>query len=255
MAALAAGAVTAPAASAETPCSTPPLCVETEPNGVYYLSVPPLSLVASFYPEVEPYADCLWERVEVDFGDGSPREIHVWDATQWLTGSHTFPAPGTYTVQIDATEGHHIGGEEPCGDFPLTATVTYPAAAPPTDPPGEPTDPPGGPWTPTDQGGAAPGAIPGAPDLQNPNAFEPQGTPAADRSPWRRCRGILAHGVRCRKARRIVKAAASRTRPGSILVAGFECDVNRGMVWPISCRRGEQRILAQLPPRRQPPSS
>lgn len=233
----------APSASADEPCPTPPLCVETDADGVYRLSVPPLSLVAYAYPEIKPLEDCFWEVVEVDFGDGSPDEIYSWDATQGLSGSHAFPAPGTYTVHVNATQGHHVNSGEPCPDFPLTATVTYPI---PPDPPPK-TDPPKDPpFVPTDQGGTEPDPIPPA-DHSIPNPWS-QPLPVDEAGPyWRRCRAVRTHLVSCRNGRRLARVAGSKLdRPGSTQVGGFECRLSLGSAWPLVCRRGEQRVIAPL---------
>jgi hypothetical protein len=233
-------ALTAPSADAAETCPTPPLCVETDANGLYVLHVPPLSLVAILYPEVAPIADCYWTVVEVDYGDGSPGETYEWDATKEFNGSHTFPEPGTYTVQIDATRGHHVGSGEPCPDFPITATVTF--REPPVEPPPGPD--PGG-ETPDPGGGQPPPAA--SPDTGAP-LLVPQLRPPGDEaiSYWRRCRSkVLTHGVTCKKGRRVA-GRARRKLAGrrSASVAGFRCTLSPALPRPIDCRRGADRIVA-----------
>ncbi len=235
----------APTAGAAEPCPTPPLCVETDAKGVYFLSAPPLTLVSAFYPQVKPLEDCLWERVEVDFGDGSPDEIYVWNATQYLNGSHTFQTPGTYTVHINATQGHHLDSGEPCPDFPLTATVTYPKPPPPkTDPPADPPDDPPT-VVPTDQGKTVPSLLPVAADTSIASPWNPA---AEEPVYWRRCRNMLVHLVTCRKGRRLARAVTSKLdRAGAALVGDFRCRLIPASPWPVVCRRDEQRVLATLP--------
>ena len=93
---------------AEADCSLINLCIETDSSGTANLNVPPLAQVALLRPEIKPLEDCLWEVVDVNFGDGSQIAVYVWDATKNLTGSHTFPHPGEYKVDILATSGHHL---------------------------------------------------------------------------------------------------------------------------------------------------
>jgi hypothetical protein len=240
LAVLGAAALSAPSAGAAEPCPTPPLCVETDENGTYVLHVPPLSLVALLYPQVAPLQDCYWEVVEVDFGDGTAGEIYEWDATKELTGSHTFPEPGTYTVQIDATQGHHVSSGEPCPDFPITAYVTFPEP-PPVEPPSGP--PPG---EPPGEGGA-PGPSQGSTTPQAPGQLLGPDPPAAEPTAyWRRCGGrVLAHGVACRKARKVAgRAPGKLVGRKSARVAGFSCALQPALPLPIACRRGADRILA-----------
>jgi hypothetical protein len=239
LALLGAAALTpAPAAAVEEPCPTPPLCVETDANGIYNLYVPPLSVVATLYPQVAPLQDCYWETVEANFGDGSPNETYVWDATKAMTGSHTFPAPGSYTVHIDATQGHHVPSGEPCPDFPITATVTYPEP-PPVEPPTEKPPP-----EKTGGGDTVPPLLPVGPVTTTPNAFDQSGPPGGNVY-WRRCRGdVLTHLVTCRKGRRVAGRALERlARRGSARVAGFACRLTPASARPLTCSRGTERIL------------
>jgi hypothetical protein len=242
LAVLATTAVAAPSARAAESCPTPPLCVETDQHGNYYLSVPPLSLVALVYPQVEPLKDCYWEAVGVDFGDGSPDATYVWDATKELTGSHKFPAPGVYTVHVDATQGTHQESGLPCPDFPITATVTYPVPPPVEEPPVEepPAEPPPGQ---TEGGGTGASNLVAA-GATAPDAFSQ--APGEANAYWRRCRaGVLTHGVSCRKGRRVASGARrGLARGGSTRVAGFTCSLQPALSRPLTCRRGPARIEA-----------
>lgn len=223
----------APSRSAAA-CPTEPFCVTTDANGTYVLKVPPASVIAYFKPEFAALEDCVWP-VVVDFGDGSPDAIYEWVASTGLTGSHTFPAPGVYTVHIDATGGTHAESGEPCPDVHIVATVTYPEPASP--PPGEPPleEAAGGP------GGSPAGSIGGGglPNVEAPAAG------AAAPAFWRRCpHGVLTHQVSCRRGLVVVQLALARLLGrGTARADGFVCHL-RSAPGPVRCRRGPQRILA-----------
>ena len=57
---------------------------------------------------------------------------------------------------------------------------------------------------------------------------------------WKSCGGeIYAHGVACKKGRKVIKGAAQKLvgrRTGQ--VAGFTCHLNPAAIRPIACRRG-----------------
>jgi hypothetical protein len=225
---------------AEAACPTK-LCLNTDAGGTVHLEVPPLSVVAFFYPEVAPYEDCKWDVVNVEFGDGSPKETYVWDGTKSFVGSHTFPSPGVYTVQINATQGHHQPSGEPCPDFPVTATVTYPVPPPPPK-----EKPPESSETPTGNG-QRPGGSNGSGGSSTAEEEREPG-PSHPNLIWRLCGSdVYAHRVACAKARRVVKGALEKlSGPGSARVAGFRCRLNPDQPRPISCRRGTSRILGPL---------
>jgi hypothetical protein len=231
--------LTAPSRSAAA-CPTEPFCVTTDANGTYVLNVPPASVIAFYKPEFAALEDCVWQ-VAVDFGDGSPNGAYEWVASTGLTGSHTFPAPGVYTVHIDATGGIHSESGEPCPDLQIVATVTYPEpASPPVAPP--PEGPSGGSPSGGPHGGSGPAIFPNV-------AAAPAGAVAP--TFWRRCRrGVVTHRVACRRGLAIVQLARTRLPgAGTARAAGFACQLRSGSPRPVHCRRGARLVFAPLRPR------
>ncbi len=250
-----AGALTSPP-KAEADCSLINLCIETDPGGTAHLNVPPLSQVALFRPEVKPLEDCLWEVVDVNFGDGSPTAVYVWDATKNLTGSHTFPHPGEYKVKILATSGHHLESlavpPKACPDLPVEAKVIFPsgsekpAVETPVETPGK---------TPVEMPGKSPGSGEGAKKGGSgagksiPAAEEEKGSgPSHPILIYKRCpEDIYTHRVPCTKAAKVIAAAIKKlsTRRAA-RITGFRCTLDPSLSRPISCRRGDGRILGPL---------
>jgi hypothetical protein len=216
-------------------------CKTTEKNGTYTLIVPKGDLLALLEPAFAPYKDCTWS-VLADFGDETTGD-YVWDAEIGLTASHKFPAPGSYIVTVDATEGTHNQSGEPCPDLHLTAYVTYPE--PVEEPPEEEPEEPGeeGPPLEENPGGGGPTQSAGAQDAPGQLAAGTRSSPY-----WSRCgRGILAHRVRCRRARAVMREARpslAQGLPAPVHVLGFSCHLRPNAKRTIACRRGERRILA-----------
>ncbi|MFI5027379.1 MAG: hypothetical protein ACHQCF_00175 [Solirubrobacterales bacterium] len=226
--------------SAIAACPTQPLCFRTDEHGTYRLHLPPLASLATFEPKVVEVEDCNWANVAVNFGDGGPGETVTWDATKEFTGSHTFPHPGEYTVQIDATQGHHQPSGEPCPDLPITATVTFPTPTPPPkeEPKEESRETP-------KETGPKPGDSHGSGGSSGTKQEEGEKGASHPILLWHRCGSdVYAQGVACTRARKVIKGALKKlTKRGSAPVAGFRCRLNPDEPRPISCHRGSSRIL------------
>lgn len=217
-------------------------CTErtTNKDGFYLLMIP-----AGGIGLIEPpLADCRWEKVEAQFSDGSPPEFFSFDATKEFKSSHTFPEPGVYFVDIYATEGIHSDGPSECPELHIQAKVTYPEPPPPKEPKEPQPEGPKAPPPASAGGGSASAGTPAAPR---------PASPALDRF-WRECGGgVLAHRVRCPKARRVIGAARSllararssdRLTAGAVFeAAGFSCRLRKGDATSVSCRRARQRVL------------
>jgi hypothetical protein len=226
-------------------------CGTTNQQGTYVLYIPPFSVLSKFpgYEELAALEDCVWE-VGVEFGDGSPGEVYTFDAAIGLTGSHTFPQPGTYFVEVHAREGKHAGSEEPCPDFDQTAGITYPEPPPQEEPeepqPPDPPDPPGPQNPPTGDPADATPADPMTGLGPSPNT-------TTRSSFWRSCgAGVRTHRVGCRRGRRVIRRAASAIarQPASFSgrlpgrAMGFACRLRLTPSREIACRRGSRRVLA-----------
>jgi hypothetical protein len=249
---LLAAAALAPQRAAACSLLEPEVCVETNSGGVATINVPPLSIVASLKPEVKEFEDCIWEAVEVDFGDGSPIEVVYWDASKGLSGSHAFPGPGEYHVQIETNEGWNAdSATKPpasCPDLVIKAKVIYPTPPPPREeapPPKPPTEreeeKPSEREGPSKGSGGGGGGGGGSGSGQGPV----QTQPAGGNGYWHGCAGsVYAHRVGCHKARTVIGVARSRlTGHRAVRVAGFRCRLDRDPIRPVSCRRGAQRAI------------
>ena len=235
-------------ARAQAECSLLTLCVTTDAGGTANLNVPPLSFIATYKPEVIPYEDCVWEVVNVNFGDGSPEAVYFWDGSKGLTGSHTFPSPGEYPVTINATQGHHSESEaeppETCPDLLIPAKAVFPS---PTPPPTEtPAKPPKEEGKKPGEGGHKPT---GGGGNSNGQGEEGGGESGGGHSIvfWRGCsHNVYAHRVACKKARTVIDGAQEKlSGRNSAMVAGFRCHLTDDLR-PISCRRGKSRVLGPL---------
>jgi hypothetical protein len=238
-------ALSSPAPSAAACPEGVDLCGTTNKQGTYFLQIPPFSFLSKIpgYEWLAPLEDCVWE-VEVEFGDGSPNETYTFDAAIGLSGSHTFPEPGTYIVQVYAREGVHADSGEPCPDFDQTAAITFPEPPPPPPEPPAPEPPGGDPESPAEPSGTGDEPGSGLP----PPASGP-------RSSWRRCAGeVLTRGVGCRKAKRVIRRATKAVErlPAAFggwlpaRAAGFRCRLRHTPTAELACRRGARRILAPI---------
>ncbi len=223
------------------------VCVETNSGGVATINVPPLSLVAKFKPELAQYEDCIWEKVEVNFGDGSGIFETEWDASQGLQGSHTFPAPGEYHVQIETNEGRHATKPpSPCPDLVINARVIYPTPPPPPKEEMPPPQPPPKEKPKKEQESPSRGSGAAGPGGGSGSGQAPTETNSVGAAQyWRSCRGSVdAHRVGCEMAERLIGRARRRlSGHRSVLVAGFRCHLDGDRVRPVSCRRGERRAI------------
>jgi hypothetical protein len=238
-------ALLTPAPSAAACPEDVDLCGTTNKQGTYFLQIPPFSFLSKIpgYEELAALEDCVWE-VEVDFGDGSPNETYTFDAAIGLSGSHTFPEPGTYIVRVQAREGVHAGSGQPCPDFERTAAITYPEPPPAPEPPPEPPPDP-------------PGADPpqSSPATSGNGGIVLDSRPASSLPHWRRCTGeVLTRGVGCRKARRVIRRATKAVERLSAAfggwlparAAGFRCRLRHTPTAELACRRGARRVIAPL---------
>ncbi|HEY1285255.1 MAG TPA: hypothetical protein VGF04_04145 [Solirubrobacterales bacterium] len=199
------------------------------------------------YSKKEELIDCAWD-VTVTYGDGKMDEF-TFAVSEGLDRSHTYEEPGEYHVSILAANGKHSGTEEPCEDFPLTATVIYTEPSeeePPEEEGGGKEEPPPG----EQPGGGGPtggstGGPPGA-GVQGTESQHRRGTG------WRRCRGnVLSRKVRCPRALKIVRIArATFLRAGDgttrTNAAGFSCRVLPRGKRRLACRRQNRLVLAPL---------
>ena len=221
-------------------------CKTTNSSGKYTLVVPRGDIIATFEPAFAPYKDCTWF-VAVDFGDETSGS-YTWNAEVGLTESHTFPAPGSYVVKVEAKKGTHNGTEEACPNLNLSAYVTYPVPPPP------PEEPPKGEPPPDGNGGGSGNPTGDKPGSSGPGPVDPKssnGQPGY----WRHCGGnVLAHRLGCRRARNVVGAAlVGRLRGGQqrrnrAQAAGFSCHLRPQGPRRLACRRGDRRILSPLKP-------
>jgi hypothetical protein len=247
--ALAAALLAAPA-SAVPKCPLGKYC--TDDTGEYTLTVPPLT---GKPPPFGTYAECVWQ-VHVTFGDGTFAD-YEFDGQVGLSGSHTFPHYGEFTVTAALSEGEQPSHAE-CPSVTQYAFVLYRSPAEIASAEAlekqekeakelkekeakdekekeekEPVKSPGGTGGSRESGDGTP--------------EEREKGPSHPILLWRNCsHNVYSHRVACKKAQKVIEGAQEKlSHRKSAKVAGFRCHLTNDLR-PISCRRGKGRVLGPL---------
>jgi hypothetical protein len=230
--ALAAALLAAPA-SAVPKCPLGKYC--TDDTGEYTLTVPPLT---GKPPPFGTYAECVWQ-VHVTFGDGTFAD-YEFDGQVGLSGSHTFPHFGEFTVTAALSEGEQPSHAEcPSAEAlekqekeakELKEKEAKEAKEKEEKEPAK---------SPLETGGSRESGD-GTPE-------EGEKGPSHPILLWRNCsHNVYSHRVACKKAQKVIEGAQEKLSDRKAAkVAGFRCHLTNDLR-PISCRRGKGRVLGPL---------